>query len=266
MKFSNLHTHTTYSDGKGTVRENIESAIKKNMLSLGFSDHAYTACDESYCMMLADYDKYCTEIRTLAGEYKNKIPVFLGIEKDYFSNIEDGMFDYVIASVHYITKNGVCYPLDCSVNDQIACRDNAFGGSMLDMAKHFYEMVAEQAAACKPDVIGHFDVIDKFSITPEESDEYIRITEEALTETLKHCRRFEINTGAIARGYRKVPYPAFHLLELLHKLGGEIVINSDSHHPDNLDFAFVEAAEIAKKAGFETHSVLTPNGFEKIKL
>ena len=137
---------------------------------------------------------------------------------------------------------------------------------MLDMAKHFYEMVAEQAAACKPDVIGHFDVIDKFSIMPEESDEYIRITEEALKETFKHCKRFEINTGAIARGYRKVPYPALHLLELLHELGGEIVINSDSHHPDNLDFAFVEAAKIAKKAGFETHSVLTPNGFEKFKL
>jgi 1-acyl-sn-glycerol-3-phosphate acyltransferase len=54
--------------------------------------------------------------------------------------------------------------------------------------------------------------------------------------------------------------------ELIKKLGGEIVINSDSHHPDNLDFAFVEAADIAKKAGFETHSVLTPNGFKKINL
>ena len=266
MRFSNIHTHTTYSDGKGTMRENIESAIKKNMLSLGFSDHAYTACDESYCMMLSDYEKYCKEIRALAEEYKNDIPVFVGIEKDYYSEIEKGMFDYVLASVHYIVKNGVCYPMDCSAADQIKCRDEAFGGNMLDMAKRYYELVAEQAAACKPDVIGHFDVIDKFSIMPEESDEYIRITEEALKETFKHCKRFEINTGAIARGYRKIPYPSFHLVELLKKLGGEIVINSDSHHPDNLDFAFVEAADIAKKAGFETHSVLTPNGFKKIKL
>ena len=63
MRFSNLHTHTLYSDGKGTVRENIESAIKKNMISLGFSDHAYTYCDESYCMMLSDYEKYCSDGR-----------------------------------------------------------------------------------------------------------------------------------------------------------------------------------------------------------
>ena len=79
MRFSNLHTHTTFSDGKGTVRENIESAIAKNMCSLGFSDHSFTACDTSYCMMLSDYEKYCKEVRALAADYKERLPVFLGI-------------------------------------------------------------------------------------------------------------------------------------------------------------------------------------------
>jgi histidinol-phosphatase (PHP family) len=118
----------------------------------------------------------------------------------------------------------------------------------------------------KADIIGHFDVLNKFSIMPEESDEYIRITEEAMAEALKHCPRVEINTGAISRGWRKTPYPSFYLLELIRKLGGEIVINSDSHHPDNLDCFFRESAEIAKKAGFDAFSVLTSNGFEKINL
>ena len=266
MRFSNLHNHTVYSDGKGTVRENIESAIKKNMLSIGFSDHSFTACDTSYCMKLEDYGKYCDEVRTLAEEYKDVIPVFLGIEKDYYSEIDPSMFDYTIASVHYIVKNGVCYPIDHSQKQQEDCRDEVFGGNIIDMAKCYYGMVAEHVASCKPDVIGHFDVLNKFSIMPEESDEYIRITEEAMTEALKHCKRVEVNTGGISRGWRKTPYPSFYLLELIRKLGGEIVINSDSHHPDNLDFFFNESAEIIKKAGFETFSVFTKNGFEKIKL
>jgi histidinol-phosphatase (PHP family) len=236
------------------------------MISLGFSDHSFTPCDTSYCMKLEDYSKYCSEVKRLAAEYRNEIPVFLGIEKDYYSEIDRSMFDYVIASVHYIVRCNDCYAIDHTAKDQQDCRDNVFGGNMMDFVKCYYEMVAEQASVCKPDVIGHFDVIDKFSITPEESDEYIRITEEALKETFKHCKRFEINTGAISRGWRKVPYPAYHLLETLKELGGEIVINSDSHNPDNLDFYFNEAAEIAKKAGFETYSVLTPHGFEKINL
>ena len=81
MQFSNLHAHTTFSDGKHTVKENIESAIFKNMESIGFSDHSFTACDTSYCMMESDYDAYIKSIAQAKDEYKNQIDVFCGIEK-----------------------------------------------------------------------------------------------------------------------------------------------------------------------------------------
>ena len=73
MKYCDLHTHSNFSDGKHTPEENVLSAIEKNMLSLGFSDHSFTACDTSYCMKLSDYERYCTEVRTLAKEYQNQI-------------------------------------------------------------------------------------------------------------------------------------------------------------------------------------------------
>lgn len=266
MRFSNLHTHTVFSDGKGTVRENIESAIKKNMLSLGFSDHSFTACDTSYCMMLEDYEKYCSEVKALAKEYEDKIPIFLGLEMDYYSEIDRSMFDYIIASVHYIVRNGVCYPIDHSRKQQEDCMNEVFGGNILDMAKCYYDMVVEHTMKTKPDVIGHFDVLNKFSIMPEADERYMRITEEAMKEAFQYCPRFEINTGGISRGWRKDPYPSFYLLELLRELGGEVVINSDSHHPDNLDFYFTESAEILRKAGYQTYSVFNGKGFDKISL
>ena len=40
MRFSNLHTHSTFSDGKNTPEEIVLSAIEKNFLSIGFSDHS----------------------------------------------------------------------------------------------------------------------------------------------------------------------------------------------------------------------------------
>ena len=266
MRFSNLHTHTTFSDGKGTVRENIESAIAKNMLSLGFSDHSFTACDTSYCTKLADYGRYCEEIKAMKEEYRDRIPVFLGIEKDYYSEIEKGMFDYVLASVHYIVKNGVCYPIDHSKKQQEDCVREAFGGNILDMAKCYYEMVVEQAMQTKPDVIGHFDVLNKFTFMPEADERYIRITEEAMKQTFKYCKRFEMNTGGISRGWRKNPYPSVYLLKLLKDLGGEVVINSDSHHPDNLDFYFNECVDILRTAGYQTFSVFNGKDFDKIPL
>ena len=266
MRFSNLHTHTTFSDGKNSPREVVESAIAKNMLSLGFSDHSFTACDPSYCMMLEDYPSYREEILSLKKEYEDRIPIFLGIEKDYFSEIDRSQFDYVIGSVHYIIRDGVCYPIDHTRAQQESCVNDAFGGSVLDMSRCYFDMVAEHTMMARPDVVGHFDVINKFSYMPECEDVFIRIAEEALRECLKWCKRFEVNTGGIARGWRKTPYPNMHLLKLIREGGGEIVLNSDSHTAENLDFFFPEAVDYIRAAGFDTISYLTNGGFAKMKI
>jgi len=264
MKFSNLHTHTVFSDGKGTVIENIESAIKKNMSSLGFSDHSFTACDTSYCMKLEDYKKYRDTINEAKREYEGRLPVFVGIEKDYYSTIDNSEFDYVLASVHYIVDKGVCHPIDHSPALQEKCFAEAFHGNKLDFAKRYYELVTENVIKSKPDVVGHFDVINKFSLMPEEDEKYQDIAKEAATEIIKHCPVFELNTGGISRGWRKVPYPAPYILDMIRELGGEIVINSDSHHPDNLDFFFPESVEILKSHGFDHIVEFTGSGFKKV--
>ena len=41
MKYlQNLHTHTTYCDGKNTAEEMVQKAIELGFKSLGFSGHA----------------------------------------------------------------------------------------------------------------------------------------------------------------------------------------------------------------------------------
>ena len=266
MKFSTLHTHTTFSDGKHTARENIESAIAKDMRSIGFSDHSFTACDPSYCMQLEDYPRYLSELRSLKEEYKGVFPVLVGIEKDYYSEIDKSEFDYVIGSVHYIVRGGVCYPIDHTLAQQQTCVRDAFGGSVLDMARCYFEMVAEHTYLARPDVIGHFDVLNKFSYMPESDDRFIAIAEESLRECLKWCPVVEVNTGGMARGWRSNPYPNMNLLKLVHELGGRVVLNSDSHNKDNLDYAFPEALEYIKSAGFEELDFLTEGGFEATKI
>ncbi len=55
MNFSNFHQHTTFSDGKNTPEEVLQSALARGMEAIGFSDHSYTSIDESYCMMPQQY-------------------------------------------------------------------------------------------------------------------------------------------------------------------------------------------------------------------
>ena len=74
---------------------------------------------------------------------------------------------------------------------------------------------------------------------------------------------FEVNTGAISRGYRTAPYPCENLLHILKKNGNGLVLASDSHNADTLDYGFEEARRYLKELGFSHVYVLGSGGFEK---
>lgn len=266
MRYSNLHNHSTYSDGKCTLEENVQSAIEKNMLSLGFSDHSFTPCDTSYCMRSEQYDAYLQEIAALKEKYKGQIPLYAGIELDYDSSVDTSLFDYTIASVHYIIKDGVVYPIDHSAAQQRDCIDNAFGGDVLAMAECYFQQLADHVEHCKPTFVGHFDVISKFGLMPEDDPAYQALAIDALARILPVCPYLEVNTGAIARGHRNQPYPARFLLDEIKKRGGLLLLGSDSHHKDNLTFWFDEAVALLKEAGFHHIHVFNGIGFDKIEL
>ncbi len=252
VRYSNIHTHTVFSDGAHTPEENVLAAIESSMVSIGFSDHSDTPCDSSYCMKKESYPAYIKEINRLKEQYRDKIEIYCGLEKDSESSIDPGPFDYVIASVHYLIRNGFCYPIDHSKKQQCDCIADEFGGNVLDFAKAYFETVVRHAEVCRPTVIGHFDVIGKFGLMPEEDPAYHKVAVEALRETARYCRYFEVNTGAISRGVKSVPYPVFFLMEEMKTCGIRPVLGADAHHKAHLTYAFDEAVALLKKAGFDT--------------
>lgn len=296
MRYSNLHTHTTYSDGTHTPEENVLSAVEKNMVSLGFSDHSFTGPDSSYCMRKEMYPDYIREIAELKAKYADKLPIYCGLELDYFSVVnslsvnakslspgsldttfvepdasesflgELNKFDYIIASVHYIVKNGICYPIDHSPEQQQDCIQNAFHGDMFAMIQCYFDLLCEHVERVKPTVVGHFDVIAKFSLMPEDDERYRQIARSALKRIIQTCPYIEVNTGAIARGLRQVPYPNHYLLQTILEEGGEVVLGSDAHNKNNLVFYFNEAVELLKNIGFDHLCVFNGQSFDRIRL
>ncbi|MBE5972097.1 MAG: PHP domain-containing protein [Lachnoclostridium sp.] len=296
MRYSNLHTHTTFSDGKHSLEENVLSAIEKNMISLGFSDHSYTGCDTSYCTDHASYAEYLETIRQLKQTYSEQITLYAGLELDYYSVMshipvftkslgggkmdhtyidrsalgfamdEIKQYDYLIASVHYIIKDGICYPIDHSPEQQIDCIQNAFNGDIFAMVQFYYDLLCEHVEMIKPTCVGHFDVLTKFSLMPEDDERYREIAEKALRRIVKTCPYIEVNTGAIARGWRSTPYPADYLLKTLLEEGGKPVLGSDSHDKNNLIFDFDRTVDLLKQTGFHEIYVFNGNGFDSYPL
>ena len=251
MRFSNLHTHSTFSDGKHSPEAIVQSAIEKNFISIGFSDHSYTACDESYCMRPVQYPAYHAELRALRDQYKAEIDVLIGLELDAYSVADRADYDYFIASVHYLCAGGDCYPIDHTRIQQEECIARLCGGRRIEMAKRYYDLVAEHVINCKPDVIGHFDVLTKFGLFDDAGDDYRRVAIEALDAAMKVCPVVEMNTGAISRKVRTVPYPQDFLLQRVLENGGEVILSADSHAKDTLDCCFAESVESLRKMGFD---------------
>ncbi|MBQ0070795.1 MAG: hypothetical protein KBS81_02905, partial [Spirochaetales bacterium] len=77
---------------------------------------------------------------------------------------------------------------------------------------------------------------------------------------------FEVNTGAINRKKKSLPYPAHFLLEKLLELKAPILISSDSHHASTLTCYFEETEALLKEIGFKEQMTLTRDGWKSVSL
>lgn len=80
--FADYHTHTVYSHGKGTIRENVEAAIGQGLKEIVISDHGPGHL--TYGVSRKNLVKMRNEIDELKKEYDN-INILLGVEANIVS-------------------------------------------------------------------------------------------------------------------------------------------------------------------------------------
>jgi DNA polymerase (family X) len=108
-----VHAHSTWSDGKFTIKQMADACMEKGYEYLGISDHSRTAAYAGG-LTIDEVKRQWDEINELNESFKN-FKIFKGIESDILSDgsldypddILDG-FDFVIASVH----SGLSMPRD----------------------------------------------------------------------------------------------------------------------------------------------------------
>ena len=239
MILSDFHTHTTYCDGKSTVEEMVLTAIEKGFEKLGISGHSYAAFDKDYSMSIEGTREYFAEITALKEKYKDKIQILCGIELDLVSEEPELPFDYRIGSVHYLKCGDEYVSVDAKAEILKAAADKYFGGDMLSLVEQYYKKVAEFKDK-EIDVIGHIDLITKTNkngcLFDTNCPRYKAAAIGAVDALLSKNVPFEINTGAISRGYTQTPYPADFILAHIKEKGGTVIFNSDAHHKDNIGF------------------------------
>lgn len=271
MKYlSTMHSHCTYCDGANSPAEMAEAAYKLGFVSYGFSSHSHLPYKAGYEMKMEKEKLYRTEIQALKEQYNGKMEILLGLELDADSLYPDFKYDFLISSVHQLHTNENWYPVDHTKAHFDECL-KAFGG-IENMLKEFYSATITAALRDNIDIVGHIDLIGKFNENNVYFDptdkKYLDLIFSAIDTIFKKRPDiiFEINTGAISRGYRTTPYPDIPVLKYLAQKGARLMLNSDTHSVKTIDYAYDIALEHCNKAGVKKLYRLRKNGFEEIEI
>ncbi len=267
----NLHTHSCYDDGRDPIKTMVESALEKGFTHLGFSGHGQNPADS--CAMSPEKEaRYLSDIEAVRRKYGERIQIFTGIEQDSQGKKyrKEDPFQYVIASVHAVPREGRLLNVDEAEDIMKDFLAAVYQGDFRAYARDYYAEVTRQADDPDADIIGHVDLLMKFNegekYLPFDDPEYLAYAKAAIDRLLEAGKIIEINTGAIARGYRSEPYPHMTLLRYIQEKGGRVMINTDCHDARHLLDGYEQALQAAREAGFDELMVFNGENFEPVSI
>jgi len=254
------HMHSSFSfDSEAPMKEMVESAIKKGLTHICFTEHTdfdFPVSEEfpKGCWE-CNTDSYLYELLHLREQYKDKIQIAFGMEIGLQESCfrqnailaRSHEFDFLIGSIHLVDKVDTYDPLYYeNRNTTQAVTD--YLKTTINNIRKFQNF----------DVLGHMDYVVRTLPEGEGSYnpvDYLDYFDEIIDILLENEKGIEINTSALIKGYSN-PNPHRDLVKRYKEKGGEIItVGSDSHFPENIGGKFEVAQEILTEAGFKYYSV-----------
>jgi putative hydrolase len=235
--FADYHTHTIYSHGKGTIRQNVDEAVRKGLREIVITDHG--PGHFTYGVKRKNFKKMREEIDKLSKEYNN-IKIMLGVEANLISC--DGDIDVNEEDMKYFDKLLVGY------------HNGAVPKSFGDLYKLFirnqFSKVLPFLRSSNRKIItdAMIKAINRYDIdiiTHPGAKADIN-TKELARAAAKRGTLLEINSS---HGYMTVEYVKIAMSE-----GANFAIDSDAHIPENVGNC-VKGINVAIKAGLPVERI-----------
>jgi len=255
MKRENYHLHTTISDGKLKPEELIKLAIKKNLDTIGITDHYHLPRDFKEEKNDFYSEKDYKTLRRLQRKYKNKINVLVGVEFDWLPDHKSWIiketkkrdYDCKFLSVHFVKVGGKY--------DAIDLFSDKFDESIKDigikkLVEGYYSSLRDGIKTECFDVVAHMDLVKMWNKNHKyfsgNENWYTSSVKKTLNLIKKKNMKIEINT----KGWKKdchEQYPAEWILKKAIKLGIPILIGTDGHTKEDIDYKLGKARSLLKK-------------------
>jgi histidinol-phosphatase (PHP family) len=278
---SNLHTHSEYCDGRGSMEEFIDTAHARGIRVLGFSSHAAVSFDAIWTIRDGQMSDYIAAVRAAARYAQDRygMAIFAGFEADYIESaweatcrgIHDVGADFIIAAVHVLGEPGTAGYIHVTSNR------TRFGGFLESSGRdvhgaveEYYRLEAELVCRGGFDILAHMDIIKKINfglpLFDEASAWYRRQVEFLLHAIAKRPCVVELNTGGLNRGKADDLYPAQWILAELALLRIPVTVTSDAHTPGEICGGYEAARQALRTAGYAHTVTLGADGWVELPL
>lgn len=248
---ADYHSHTPLCHhAVGTPEAYVDAALAAGLVEFGISDHAPARPEpfDDWRMAESDLPAYFDWIDRAREHAGGRIPVRAGLECDWLSGCGEWIeelagrheWDYLIGSVHY---------LDDWDFDNPKWLGRWAEADLDEVWTRYWKAYAEMAASGLFDILGHPDLVKKFSYRP--GGDLARFHEPAIEAIRRGGAAIELNTAGWHKPCAEA-YPEPGFLALACEAGIPLVISSDAHAPEEVGRDFDRAVGLALEAGYRS--------------
>ena len=268
QKFT-YHCHTTFSDGKSSIKEMLDRAVELGFTEIGISDHlavhknfmqspSWSRFSEYYAphiyrqefkSAISDFQRHTENIRLLAANYPLK--VYVGAEVDYM--IYDGWLeefmdfrkevdlDYYLTGNHYVFNSDgetLYHPRDIAV---LFSKEE----QEVIIRRHFNTLVTAVKSGLF-DFLAHLDFVRKAEIYNLER--FTAEIDELLGALAARNMPTEINSKGISKSGEL--YPTLEIIKKMRNLNIPTLISDDAHKADNMGKDYDKVEKILQELNY----------------
>ncbi len=261
MHYYDSHIHTVFShDGRQTMRDACEAAIKNGISGIAITDHAdpWVFEDDMTAKCIA---ASVGSAAASAEYYRDRPKVFRGVELGepfHDSKITEFMlknydYDIVIGSIHML----VYEDLNIAYSGIDFSPDNMSDEKLAGYLGAYFEELYKMAKYADYDVLAHLDCPRRYINGKYHRgvslDAYYDVIDAILTEVINRGKSLELNSSGIGEYYGQF-MPNGDILARYADLGGTMItLGSDAHREGRVGAGLKEAAELAAAHGFDRY-------------
>ena len=240
----NLHSHTQFCDGRGTMDQFARAAADAGILHYGFTPHSPVPFDTPCNMKADDVPAYLAEVERIRKKY-DTVQFYAGMEIDYlgpdwgpahpyFAGLD---LDYSIGSVHFLpAKSDPSRFIDVDGRPErfVQYMHEYFDDDIEYVVEEFYRRSSAMVRAGGFDILGHLDKIGAnasyYLPGIERRRRYLDALNALVDDVIASGVCVEINTKSLAQTGRI--FPRESVVARLYRAHVPLLVNSDTHYPD----------------------------------